>query len=68
MVSKKTAAGKAARSTAIAERRRIVALLLRAGMEQQEVALELGVNDATISGDVAALKEAWAMGTAAVHQ
>ncbi len=60
----KTVAGKAARARAIAERRRLVALLLRAVMEQQEVARELGVSEATVSGDVEALKEAWARGAA----
>ncbi len=39
-----------------------MALLLRAGMEQQEAARELAMSDAIISGDVAALKEAWATG------
>jgi hypothetical protein len=56
----KTSAGKAAKSLEIADRRRRVALMRRLGMEQKAVAEALGVSEATISGDVAAMKEAWA--------
>jgi hypothetical protein len=56
----KTSAGKAAKSLEIADRRRRVALMLRLGMEQRQVAEGLEVSEATISGDVAAMKEAWA--------
>jgi hypothetical protein len=57
---RKTAAAKAAKSLEIAERRRMLALMLRSGLAQQEAAAVLGVSEATISVDVAALKEAWA--------
>jgi transcriptional regulator with XRE-family HTH domain len=56
----KTSGRKAAKQFEIAERRRMVALLVRAGVTQQEVAARLGMSEGTVSGDVAALKEAWA--------
>jgi hypothetical protein len=54
---RKTAAGKAAKGLEIARRRREVALLLRSGLTQQEVAGALGVSEGTVSGDVKVLKE-----------
>lgn len=51
-----TSAAKAARKLSITDRRRQAALLLRAGLTQHQVAAQLGVSEATISSDVAALK------------
>jgi predicted transcriptional regulator len=53
---KKTSAEKARRRYNIVERRRQVALYLRQGLQQQEIADLLGVSDATVSSDVDALK------------
>src|SRR3954469_5990807 len=53
---RKTSAAKASKAFEIVDRRRRVALLMRAGWQQQEIAGELGYSDATISGDVATIK------------
>lgn len=55
---RKTSAAKASKAFEIVDRRRRVALLLRAGWQQQEIAGKLEVSEATISGDVAAIKAA----------
>jgi hypothetical protein len=54
----KSAAGKARKQWEIVQRRRAVALLLDQGIEQKEISRQLGVSAATVSGDVAALREA----------
>lgn len=56
MPTRKTSAAKAAKSFEIADRRRRVALLMRSGWQQQEIAEVLKVSEATVSADVAAVK------------
>jgi DNA-binding CsgD family transcriptional regulator len=51
----RTSAGKSQARWRIANRRRAVALMLDQGREQKEIAEELGVSEATVSGDVAYL-------------
>jgi DNA-binding CsgD family transcriptional regulator len=51
-------ARKAQKTTQIADRRRELLLLLRSGLTQAEAAARLGVSEATVSGDVAALRAA----------
>lgn len=55
----KSSGGKASKRVEVALRRRRVALMLRGGMTQAEVAGALGVSEATVSGDVGVLKEMW---------
>jgi transposase-like protein len=53
----KSSAGKAAKRWGIANRRRMVALLLNSGLNQAQVAEVLGVSAGTVSEDVAAIEE-----------
>jgi hypothetical protein len=56
---RKTSAAKAAQKAAMDERRRLVVPLLRARVEQQVIAKQLGVDPATISRDVRAIRLLW---------
>ncbi len=57
--SRTRSARKARKSFEIADRRRNVVMLLRSGLDQKEIARELGVSEATISADVDAIKAQW---------
>jgi hypothetical protein len=49
----------------MAERRQQVAALLHAGFQQRAIAEQLGVSEATVSGDCAVLREQWRVAAAA---
>jgi hypothetical protein len=49
----------------MAERRQQVAALLHAGFQQCEIAEQVGVSEATVSGDCAVLREQWRVAAAA---
>lgn len=55
---RKTSAAKASKRFEIAERRRQVALMLRAGWQQKDIAEALGVSEGTVSADKSALEGA----------
>lgn len=56
---KQTSAERAARKVRIDERRRQVGALLKARVQQQEIARQLSVDPGTISRDVAAIRKTW---------
>jgi DNA-binding NarL/FixJ family response regulator len=59
------AAIQAAARNGMAERRQQVAALLHAGFQQCAIAAQLGVSEATVSGDCAVLREQWRVAAAA---
>jgi hypothetical protein len=59
------AAIQAAQRNGMAARRQQVAALLHAGFQQCEIAAQLGVSEATVSGDCAVLREQWRVVAAA---
>ena len=59
------AAIQAAQRNGMAARRQQVAALLHAGFQQCEIAAQLGVSEATISGDCTVLREQWRVAAAA---
>jgi FixJ family two-component response regulator len=54
----------AAARNGMAARRQQVAALLHAGFQQCEIAEQLGVSEATVSGDCAVLREQWRVAAA----